>query len=141
MGLKELLKVETGKRDDRRSGAQATVHQNLHAIDMEKRQHRDQALVGPDLRRRQRLRDVGDQIAMGEHDAFGEPCGTRGVRQSHDIIRPDRYCLGQRDAEQARKRLGALDLTEHVNLFDPRSRARRGGSGHQWRGGHQDPGA
>ena len=78
---------------------------------------------------------------MGEHDAFAEPRGTRGVRQSHDIIGPDRYRFGQRGAEQARERLGAWGLTEHVNLFDLRSRARPGGRGHQWRDGHQDPGA
>ena len=100
------------------------VHEDLHAVDVEERQDGDDLLVLAQVCRNQNLRDVRDQIPVGEHDALRRARGARGVRQGDDVVGVHRHLLGQRRAEELRERPDAVGQgrgrvrPEHVHRLD-----------------------
>ena len=116
----ELFKIKTGHRDDGGSGPEATVHQHLHPIDVEEREHCDEGLVLPHLCSNQGLCDVRHQVVMREHDTLVHTCRTGGVGQGHDGVRLDGHLVGQRFTQPVRQWCRTLngaadddDLSDH----------------------------
>ena len=73
-----LIEVETWKRDHRDAVCEQSVHQYLHAVDVEERKEGkrhlairlvDDCMVA--------LADVCDQIVVGEHDALRQTSRAR----------------------------------------------------------------
>ena len=56
--LKELLEVEARHRHDGGAGREPAVHEHLHAVDVEERQHRDDRLVFAQVSGHDGLHDV-----------------------------------------------------------------------------------
>jgi hypothetical protein len=109
-------------------GPQPAVHHHLHAVDVEERQDRDEGLTVLEVGRRERLGDVGDQVAVGEHHALRQARGARRVGQHHRVVgQVDRDLLGQRLAEQVAEVLGALGRVDRDDLLDLGALGRRAG--------------
>ena len=113
----ELLEVEPRHRHDRGAGGQTHVHEHLHAVDVEERQHRDERLVLVEGDHRCRLREVGHQVAVGEHHALGQAGGARRVGQHHHVVEVDGHLLGQRVAEERRQGGHSVRLADHEQLL------------------------
>ncbi len=120
----ELFEVEPWHGDDRGAGAQAEVHQHLHPVDVEERQDGDEGVVLVQRDGGERLLDVRDESAMGEHDALRQPGRARRIGQHDDVVEVDRHLLGERRRAQRGDRRVAVGLTDHVHLPDGRLRDR-----------------
>ncbi len=68
-----------------RTGVQRRVEQHRHAVDVKERQHGEDPVVGAHALQRSDLRDVGGQVAVGEHDALGIARGARAVGQDGQV--------------------------------------------------------
>ena len=100
MQRQELFEVEPWHRDDRGAGAQAEVHQHLHAVDVEERQHRDEGVVLVRFDRGECLLDVRDKVAVRQHDALRQSGRPRRVGQYDDVVELDRHLRGKRRGGQ-----------------------------------------
>ena len=77
--------------------AQAGVHQHLHAVDVEERQHRDEGIVVVELQTAPSdLGDVGHEVAVREHHALRQPGRAGRVRQHDDVVGFDGDLLVER---------------------------------------------
>ena len=81
-----LLEIKARDRHDRRSLAQEEVHQHLHAVNVEERQHCEDDLTVLDIQGVLALDEVRDQVLVRQHDALGESGRSRRVRQNHDLL-------------------------------------------------------
>ena len=126
MQRQELLEVEARHRDDRGAGSQTGVHEHLHAVDVEERQHRDEGIVGLHRDRRECLLDVRDEVAVGQHDALRQAGRARGVRQHDDVVEVDRHLFRERLAGKRGDRRVAIGLTDDEHFFHGRVGHRRG---------------
>ena len=108
------------------------VHEHLHAVDVEERQHGDEGLVlVAASTRAERLRDVRDEVAVREHHALRQAGRARRVRQHDDVVEVDRHLLRERLADSSvNAAIGvvAVGLTDDVHLLDRRVRDRRRGA-------------
>ena len=137
-GAEERLQLELGHRHQGRAAAQCQVEDHLHPVDMEKWQHRHDAIRLRQRVRRVRLEQVGDEIAVREHDALGEPRSAARVRQ-HRQVRGgiDRHVgHGRVVLEQGGERRGAGRAADHEHLLD--SQLLRHGPGPVHERGHGD---
>src|SRR4051812_13880113 len=78
--------VEAGQDDDGGALAQGRVHEGGEAVDVEERQYGEDAVAGGRRHDRFELGEVGGDLAVGEHDAFGGAGGARGVREGGDVL-------------------------------------------------------
>ena len=85
----ELLRVELRHRDDRRAVVQAVVHHHGHAVDVEERQHGQQAVLRGDVEDRLDLAQVRHQVAVSEDHTLRQARGARRVRQHRGVLRTD----------------------------------------------------
>ncbi|RMV19514.1 hypothetical protein ALP16_01600 [Pseudomonas savastanoi] len=99
--------------------AHAVRRERIDVIERQRRNHHLLAL----FKQRSALRSllahagidllhVGDQIAMGEHRAFGQPRGATGVLQNGNILQTSRYDLHAALAPQAQRALEADGLRQ-----------------------------
>ena len=72
------------------------VHEHLHAVDVEERQHRDEGVVLLHRDGAECLLDVRDEVAVREHDALRQAGRPRGVRQHDDVVEIDRHLFRER---------------------------------------------
>ena len=63
--------VEARHDDQPGPRVQGGVEQHRHSVDVEERQHREDHVVGDHPVQRPDLRDVGHQVAVGQHHALG----------------------------------------------------------------------
>ena len=66
----ERQQVELRHRHERRALAEREVQQHRHPVDVEERQHGEDAIVAPEPDAHAALVDVGDEVAVREHDAL-----------------------------------------------------------------------
>ena len=137
MQRQELLEIEPRHRDDRGAGPQAQVHEHLHAVDVEERQHRDEGVVLVQRDRGECLLDVRDEVAVREHDALRQAGRARRVRQHDDVVEIDRHLLRERRAGQRGDRRVAVGITDDVHLLDCRVRDRGRGRLEEHRDRHE----
>ena len=71
---------------------EAGVHQAVEAIDVEHRDRHQRQVVGAEVVDGCRLREVGDQVAMGQHHALGQARGSRRVRQRGRAVEKSSRC-------------------------------------------------
>ncbi len=81
-----LLEIEARDRHDGRSLAEEEVHQHLHAVNVEERQHCENDLTVLDIQGVLALDEVRHQVLVRQHDALGESGRSRRVRQNHDLL-------------------------------------------------------
>ena len=67
----KLLEIEAGHHDQARPRLQDGVEQHRHSVDVEERQNAMTTSSALDVLHRAGLRDVGHQVAVGQHDALG----------------------------------------------------------------------
>ena len=72
-----LLEIESGHGDDGDALGQQAIHEDLHAVDVEERQHRQGNLIVLHRQSTLDLAQIGDKIAVGEHHSLGQPRGSR----------------------------------------------------------------
>ena len=123
-----LLEIEARDRHDRRSPAEEEVHQHLHAVDVEERQHCEDDLTVLDIQGVLALDEVRHQVLVRQHDALGESGRSRRVRQNHDLLVEVDIHLTGGLTHQGGKRLHALgSVTDDEYLRDACSLRGRGG--------------
>ena len=83
---------------------EAGVHQAVQAVDVEHRDRHERHVVGAEVVDGCRLRQVGDQVAMGQHHALGQTRGSRRVRQRGRAVGEVEPLLVERLAEQLLER-------------------------------------
>ncbi len=123
----ELLEIEAGHHHKARPRMQNGVEQHRHSVDVEERHDRDHDVVGLHVLHRAGLRDVGDQVAVGEHHALRVARRARAVGQHREVgrgIEADLRCLAAR-TEKIRRAGVAVDAVEHDQLVV--GHAHRGG--------------
>ena len=79
------LQLELGQRHERGAVPQAQVQDDLHPIDMEERQHGDDAILLRDVKHWGGLDQVRHEVAMRQHHALRESGGATRVRQHGEI--------------------------------------------------------
>ena len=84
--LEETLEIEPRQRDDRAPPVQASAHDHDQTVDVIEGQHRDRDVVFADEIDVDHLRQVGHQVAVGEHDPLGQPGGAARVGQSYQVL-------------------------------------------------------
>ena len=123
----ERLQLESRHRHQGRPLPQGEVHHHLHPIDMEEREHRDDAICAADAVRGRRLNQVGDEIAVRQHHALGESRGAARVWQYGDV--PGRIDVRVRDRRVRLEQHGEGDptasLSDDEDVLDPDLRGRR----------------
>ena len=81
--VQELIHVEPAHHDLGAARSYGAVHQNVHAVDVEQGQVRQQDVVGANDRgfvlTVQELLDVSDQVVVREHHTLGEARGAGRV--------------------------------------------------------------
>ena len=78
--LQELLEIKSRHGDYLAALRQSVVHQNLHAVNMKKRQKRQHCLPFVNSQHRSRLYQIGNTVPMGQHHPFRESGGSGRVR-------------------------------------------------------------
>ena len=132
------LEVEARQRHLHAAEREVEVHQHGHAVDVEIRQEGQRRVAGSDVEHPLDLQHVGDEVAVGEHHALGQPGGARGIREGDHVGRGvDRRLRPQRRAEQRVERRGAVGGADHRDLGHPGPLGagprgfEQGGDGHQ----------
>ena len=111
--------VEAGHRDRGDAVGEQTVHQDLHAVDVEERQRGERDFVVAVLEGVAALLDVGDQVAMREHHTLGEPGRAGRVRQHHGVRgRVDRDLLDRIAEHVGHRRRARAGVADHDHLGD-----------------------
>ena len=82
---REAVPLVAVKAHDGGTEPQAVVHRHGHAVDVEEREHGGDDVVGLDALAGGGLQDVGDQVAVGQHDALGQPGRPARVRQRGEV--------------------------------------------------------
>jgi len=71
--LEAGLELEARHAHKRRAAVKAVIHDHRHPVDVEEREEGHDLLVFANREAGGRLDEVGDEVAVGEHDALGKP--------------------------------------------------------------------
>lgn len=116
--FEELFKIELRHGHDSPAHMQHQAHHDDHPVNVIERQNADHDIVVVKIDVDERLRDIGCEIAMREHDAFGQPGCAAGIGQHNQIIRADQDIGGRivRRHERGKGRR-VFRLAKDENLF------------------------
>ena len=92
----ELDQVEPRHRDEGGALAQREIEQDRHPVDVEERQHGQDAIRGIQVHVRHALGHVRHEVAVAEHHALGDAGRARRVREDGDVRRRVERDLGRR---------------------------------------------
>src|SRR5690606_23021277 len=120
---------------------QGGVHQGGQPVDVEERQHGEDAVAGAGADRRVELGEVGGDLPVGEHHALGGAGGAGGVRQGGDVLgRVDgRLGLGRGAAEHVDQRAVSGRAVADEDLLHAAGDVGGAAGGVQQRGDGDDP--
>lgn len=113
-----MFEIKARHCDDGAAVRQQTVHENLHAIDVEERQDRESDIVCAVGQHVLALLDVRREVVVSQDHTLAAPGSTRRVRQHHrHRRRVDWNLFGQwRATKKVENRWNTVDGVDGNNL-------------------------